>query len=621
MESIPVRRLRGFGVALVLVSAGGVLQAVNMMSTPGRRNAEGILVNRAWLLDADSVSRLTDWYDHPPLGWLMLSLWSSMTGAFERAPSAVGAGRELVLLAQLASGGLLWALARRLGLTRWAAALALVLFGISPLAVQLHRQVSLENLATPWIIAAFVLACSPRRQLIAFAASGACFAAAVLTNEASLVLLPLLVWQTWRTGLPSTRRYGLVVGGSLFLLVCGVYVVGVTLSGELVAGAGHGGLLDGVRFALFDRGSTGSLLDTSWFDLDPVGVTATLLAAPVALVAVPRFRPVAASSLLLAVALALRPDQVPQSLVVTLLPFGALTVAGVVHHARRRWVQSLAAPLAVVAAASVAVAVPLWVDQHRQLVDQDGDAALRQAERWIADNVPAERRLIVDDAMWVELVESGFHPEQVAGYATLAMDPDVGLRPSGLGGWADYRVVVSTASLRALPDTYPQADEALRHSELVAAFGRGRDRVEVRRIVPDGTAGPGPTGATANDANDLDIIAAATAGAALVRNPSIEFAPAARDALIAGEVDERLMTTLVALAVDRELQVSDFPVDPAEAETDAPRRIVEVRAASDGDAHAIAGVLHAQQAPYRPAEVDLGTNGLVTVSYRPAAAI
>src|SRR5437667_261399 len=80
----------------------------------------------------------------------------------------------------------------RLGRRRWAAAAAVLLFAASPLAVPYHRMVLLDNLAVPWLLAAFGLALSPQRRLWAAAGSGLCFAAAVLSKETVLVLLPIL---------------------------------------------------------------------------------------------------------------------------------------------------------------------------------------------------------------------------------------------------------------------------------------------------------------------------------------------------------------------------------------------------------------------------------------------
>ncbi|MGH9210512.1 MAG: ArnT family glycosyltransferase [Acidimicrobiales bacterium] len=618
LESIPLRRLRGFGIAAVVVGLTGVVQAVNMTAAPGRHSAEGMLVSRAWIVETTgSLGRVTDWYDHPPLGWLLLSGWTSLTGAFERAPSAVAAGRELALVALLVTAGLVWVLARRLRLARWSSGLAMVLVGLSPLAVELHRQVSLDNLAVPWIVAAFVLACPPRRQLAAFAASGGCLAAAVLTHEAALLLVPMLAWQVARSSLPSTRRYSLVLAGSVFVLAVGAYAVGAALSGELVAGDGHAGLVDGVRSQLVARPSLSSapLLGVSPFDVDPVAVVAMLVAGPVALIVVPRLRPVALSAVVLSL-LAVGPLDVRPALLVELLPFGAVTIAGLADHGWRRRATArppfAVAALAVTGVVVAAVTLSGWVGEHRRLLTDDEDRGLDGAEAWIVANVPDERRLIVDDALWVDLVERGFPANHLVGYQTLPADPDVGWPPAGR--WSDYRLVVVSESLRASSAPGDALNAALRHSVPLAEFGSGRDLVEIRTVVPEGPSG-------AADANHHDRVAAASSGAALARNPSLDLAPSARDALVAGDVDQRLMTTLVALAVDFRLEVAAFTADPAELDSGSPHRIVEMRAASGADAQAIADLLAHQQAPYRPAAVDIEPDQTVTVTYRPAAVI
>jgi hypothetical protein len=634
VESVPFEGVWGALIAGVLVSAGGVLHALNMAAAPQRLGEEGAAVNRAWSLEhLGSFAPPTYWFEHPPLGWMQLSAWTWMSSAFERAPTGVAAGREAMLGAYLVSAVLLWVLARRLGLARWSAAVVLVIFALSPLAVQLHRQVFLDNMATPWVLGAFVLACSPRRQLGAFAASGACLGVATLTSYASLLVLPALALQVWRTSHPSTRRYALAVGGSLFALVWSAYMLGAALRGQLLPGRGHPSLVQGAWFQLFERSGSGSLFDpgsfrneavAGWFGLDPVGVVLALIAAPVALVAVPRLRPIAIGFLLLAAAV-VPPWYLPVSLVVGLLPFGALVIAGVAEHAWN-WGGGVLVgredgrrprPLALALIAAVPLLAVLaargWIADHRSLLGDDADAALRDADGWIVENVPTDRRLIVDDAQWVDLVEAGMSTNRVAGYTTFDAATDVGIDPQG--EWQDYDVVVSVESVRAFPERYPEVRAALHGSALLAVFGTGGDRIEVREV-PSGS--PGRT-ETSPAASPDDAAAAAAAGAELARNPSVELMPAARRALLAGRVDHRIMTTLVAVAADRPVSVDRFVSDPAEAGTGAPYRSVTFRARSDDDARAIRRLLADQVPPYRPAAIEVGPGARMTVTYPLAA--
>ena len=63
---------------------------------------------------------------------------------------------------------LLFVLGRRLGMHRSASAAAVLVFALSPLALQYHRTVYIDNVATPWLLAAFVLVLSRRQQLAGF---------------------------------------------------------------------------------------------------------------------------------------------------------------------------------------------------------------------------------------------------------------------------------------------------------------------------------------------------------------------------------------------------------------------------------------------------------------------
>jgi 4-amino-4-deoxy-L-arabinose transferase-like glycosyltransferase len=192
-----------------------VVHASGMTAAPQRADDEGTYVSQAWaILHLNTLAHYTYWYDHPPLGWILAAVYAAATGAFARAPNAVAAGREFLLFLQVVSSVLLYVLARRLELRRLAAAGAVLLFALSPLAVMFHRAVFLDNIATPFILAAFVLALSPARRLSAHAASGLCFGLAVLCKETSLLLLPALIWQLWHMTDRKTRPYSFALAGS-----------------------------------------------------------------------------------------------------------------------------------------------------------------------------------------------------------------------------------------------------------------------------------------------------------------------------------------------------------------------------------------------------------------------
>jgi hypothetical protein len=498
-QALAWARAHWLGIAVLagMLAAVGAVHANGMTEAPQRLDDEGTYIAQAWAVQNwRTLGHYTYWYDHPPLGWILIAGYTWATGAFGRAVNAVAAGREAMLVAQLAAAALTYLLARRVGLRRPAAAGAVALFAFAPVALHFHRMVLLDNVAMPFVLAAFALAASPPRRLAAHAASGLCFGVAVLCKETMLLLLPALAWQLWQAGDRRTRRYGLALAGSLFVLVGTIYVLYATLRGELIPGGTHVSLLDGIGYQLAGRPASGSPFDPgsgtrttigSWLGLDP-----WLLAAAVALVpvgfATRSLRPVTAAFAILALAL-LRPGYVPVPFVIGMLPFAALIVAGA---ADRLWPRRAAgaspvpvAPIvaagAVLALAAVVVA-PSWVAGDRRLTTEDEDAPLRRAQAWVTENVPRTRSVMVDDSLWVDLVRAGYPAERVVWFYKLDTDRDVQARYPN--GWRDVNFVVSTPTMRAFPEDLPQARDALRNSEVVDAFGEGDRRVEIRRVRP-----------------------------------------------------------------------------------------------------------------------------------------
>jgi Dolichyl-phosphate-mannose-protein mannosyltransferase len=485
LEQLWARRI-SLAILVGLLIVVAVVHATGMARAPQRVDDEGTYVAQAWAVRHwGTLGHYTYWYDHPPLGWLLLAAWTSLTGAFGRAATAVAAGREFMLALQLVSAALLYGVARRLGLRRLAAAGAVLAFSLSPLALGMHRAVYLDNIATPLVLAAFLLVLSPGHRLAAHAAAGLCLAGAVLVKETSLLLVPAVLWQYWQVSDRRTRRYSLILAGSLFALTGSAYLLYATLRGELLPGPGHVSLVDAVRFQLSERAPSGSPLDPDslgrrtlelWLGQDPwlLGVATVLVPAGLA---IRRLRPVTAAFAILAV-MALRPGYLPVPLVIGMLPFASLLVAGVADTAGRR---ALGPALVAGCLAVAVVAVgPQWWRRDRDLMTADQDRPFRQAEAWIAANVPHEARLLVDDALWVDLVERGYPPGQVVWFYKLDTDRDVrGRYPRG---WREFDYLVSTATLRSFPDSLPQAREAQRRSTVVATFGRGSQRVEIRKV-------------------------------------------------------------------------------------------------------------------------------------------
>ncbi|MDH6109388.1 4-amino-4-deoxy-L-arabinose transferase-like glycosyltransferase [Kitasatospora sp. MAP12-15] len=504
----PVGRLRRLArpdtwTAVGATAAVLAVQWWNISGFPGVSDDEGTYLAQAWAVQHHhGLAPYTYWYDHPPLGWVQLAVLSWLPGLFASPDHLFTAELRVAMIpVTAASALLLYLVARRLGLPRWAGALAVLLFGLSPLSVGLQRELFLDNFAVLWILAAFALATSPRKHLWHHVTAGGCAGVAVLSKETIAVVLPALVLLLWQHSGRSTRKFSLVgFGSALALLVLG-YPLYALLKGELLPGPGHVSLLGGVLFQL-QRVGSGSVLTPgsgsrqvldSWLYYDRILIFGGIGAA-LAVVGSRRLRAPALAVLLL-VAVVLRPGAgyLPAMYVIQALPFLALSLAGAAHLFARQVLRAVPRlglrPLrwAVLALAAVLAAgwtVPRWYAGDRTALTVDANAPYDACARWIRANLPdpAHTRITVDDALWLDLVRDGFRPGTgVIWFYKVDLDPAVAATlPQG---WRSLDYIVSTPTLRQDPSALPTVRAALAHSTTVASFGStAADRIEVRRI-------------------------------------------------------------------------------------------------------------------------------------------
>jgi hypothetical protein len=503
------------GLALVLT---GWAQATNMYGAPQRADDEGTYVAQAWaVFHWHTLAHYTYWYDHPPLGWILMGLWLAVTGGLAHAPSAVDAGRQFMLAVQLASAALVYFVARRAGMARWTSGLAVLLFSLSPLAIWYHRMVYLDNIGMLFVLLAFLLAMTRRSRLISLAGAGFFFALGVLCKETFLVLLPALGWQVWRSADRRTRAFAVSTAAAVFVLTGGMYVLYAALKGELLPGPHHVSLIGSIEWQLGQRQASGSVLSSSsaghhtlasWFRADPWLLGVGFLCLPVALVR-RSTRGLAAAFGIEALVL-LRPGYLPIPFVIGMLPFAALMGAVALDtlwswrpafdlSALRRpagermrpfagagstgaLAVRLAGPLAALSLVAVTVvgAGPAWARADRGWFTAQQDAPYLAAQHWIEAHVPKYDRVLVDDSLWLDLVRQGYPANQVVWFYKLGTDPAVQHRFPG--GWRDMQFIVSSDTMRSSVGGRAWLAQALQDATPVATWGTGARHVTILKV-------------------------------------------------------------------------------------------------------------------------------------------
>ncbi|MFG1645096.1 glycosyl transferase [Amycolatopsis sp. NPDC049252] len=563
-------RLLSLDIVLALLALAGGLRVLYLAATTPALPSEAATVAHAYAL-----GHLTPFTDAggaglSRFGWLQLSAYTMVSDAFGRSATALAAVRETMLVAAVIGTVLLWFLARRLGLARWAATAAVLLIAVSPLALGLQRLVVVEHLAAVWALGALVLITTPEAKLRHDILAAVCLLAAVLTSPLALFLLPAAGWLLVRR---SPTRAAVVA----VLLNLGLGVAFGPAAAVLrphLAAAGHPDVADWVA------------LDPAWAVLSTFALVAGL--------AVAALRPFAVSGLLL-VAMLLVPGVPDTAVLALLLPVTPLLVAGVAQAVTRQRRaaahQSRAGGrtgLVVAATASVLVVGVGWAYGFSALKPSpDRSGPLTDAQGWLRDNASGAR-LLVDDAAWAELANGGWPTGMMAPPAACAA-------ACPAAEWA-----VFTHDADDLRQRYPALDGALTDAGVVAAFGSGDQRVTVSRLdLP-----PADPGASSEDS------ARAHAGAALAASTRLTVSQDAAAVLRAGRVDPRLIATIAALAALQPVKITAFPEVPGEESAGQPRRRVQFAGGEDG----VAAFYTGQRDLFRPSAVARTRDG-VLVTY------
>ncbi|WP_138759747.1 hypothetical protein [Modestobacter altitudinis] len=508
------------------------------------------------------------------LGALHTAVYATVTRAFQRHATLVGAERELLLVLLLGAAVLLWRTAHRLDVPHGACAVGVLALGALPVFASLHATATPAAFAVGWLV------------LAGWVAGWAS------TSRRPPAVLPVL------TVLAAVLAV-LLAPDALLLLTAGgtaAMVLAARTPGRRIRAALAGVVLLGLLRVLVQRWDPQVADPQRWGGTPTrlVVVTAVLVAVGLAAVwRLPRSR--AAGAALVATALlAVAPPSGRLPALLLCLPLGALLL-GALAAASAEAVSAPALrgrPRALLAVGVVAGVLLLGAgtaaaaDLARTRSDDFGAAATRDLVGWSAEQLPDGAVLRTSPRLAAELVHAGADPARV--------------RASG-----DAPGTASTGAEGQVLQVRQGASDA--GGPVVARFG---DLAVVDpQVVP-----PTPQQLTAR--RDL--------AAALLANPTVAVPTADADRMAAGQVDPRLLTLLASIGAQDGLELVDLPAVPGEPADAALRRVVlgsvGGRPLADDPA---AGTrlrrwLDAQQEPFLPDRVADVDGGLL-IGYTRAA--
>jgi hypothetical protein len=223
-------------------------------------------------------------------------------------------------------------------------------------------------------------------------------------------------------------------------------------------------------------------------------------------------------------------------------------------------------------------------------------AAAGQAAAWVASQVSRGAIVACDPSMCSALQARGIAAGNLLAVRTGASNP------------RSADVVVATPAVRG---AFGSRLASVYAPGVLASFGSGGARIDVRAVAPNGAAAY-----LAGLASDL--AARKEAGSELLSNPRISVPAAARDQLLSGRVDTRLLLMLTTMAASQPVQVVTFGDAGPRASADMPLRGAEVTVARTAGGTSAA---RAQRPPYLPAQAAIvrGAAGASVLSLQFAA--
>jgi hypothetical protein len=279
------------------------------------------------------------------------------------------------------------------------------------------------------------------------------------------------------------------------------------------------------------------------------------------------------------------------------------------HYRRRAGRRRLVIVLSALVAMALGAGVTLAFTQretgssgsgtHAPNAIQVAQADRQKAAVWIVREVASNIVVGCDLQMCNQLQKSGF-----PGARLMQLQPT---SPDPLGS----QLVVATPVIR---NQFGTRLASVYAPMVIASFGSGAERVDVRFVAPDGTKAFEAELAT-------DRKARIGAGEQLIANNHVQASADARRALLAGQVDPRLLVTLGTLAGLMPIQLVAFDDPSPGASSDVPLRGAELGAGASAGLPAMVAFLKAQQDQYAPAVASIIqiANGQHVVTVRYAA--
>lgn len=514
------------GILIVVGAAHGI----NMFHFPYGEDDEGTYMSQAASIVRDGrLAPYTYWYDHAPVGWMQIAIWSVATGGFHTFGTSIDGGRVFMWALALASTLMVYLIGRRVSGSMLVGTVASLLFSLTAYGGYFQRRVLLDNITVPWMLLSVLILVAPRPTLLKIFLSAGALAISILSKEVTAFLVPAMTYLVWTRAAPGQRAFamvGWVVLGSSVVLM---YVLMAAINHELfpmgtwLGGTNdHVSLLGSLQYQASRSKDSGILSQRSafwlvahgWIRDEPLLVVGGTASAVVGALLIRWHRTVGIIGLLtLSLWLFMaRGGEVIEFYLVPLLPLLALnialllgvasaTVAALVRVPSRRL--RIVGILARGACATAIVAGLLlgymspdrgFATTHTLLWTSTQADAQQQALAWIGQHVDDRSKVVMDNYAYEDLHDGSMYHRVFPGsdyYWKVDADKAI-LTKVYHNRWQYADLVVYTIQIQTdvRLASLPLTKAIVAHSVLLAHFDTGGWPVDIRKVVKPGAKAP-----------------------------------------------------------------------------------------------------------------------------------
>jgi hypothetical protein len=489
----------------VVLLVAAVAHGVNMFHYPYYEDDEGTYMSQAWsLVRSGTLAPYTYTYDHAPGGWMLIALWSTVTGGFFTFGSSVNSGRVLMLILHLASAGWLYLIVKKVTGNAFMAALAILTASLSPLGIYYQRRVLLDNVMIFWVLTALAAMvhseARPGRVLV----SGLAYGIAIVTKETAVFLQPRFLYLAYARQ-PAGRWSTIIRWLSVAAIPGAGYVLYAALRGELFPYGGPLGgryphvSLIGTWIEQLQRPGGFGMLGKSlvgWLNADPLLLIAGLAATGINAVKGIRRHPnrVAAVFSLGYLLYLVHGGIVLEFYILPGIFMFALNIAvlldGQDARAPQEYVRAVSS-MRTFTLVGILMAVDLAIFGGRSkgqynILSSDQTSPQVAAVDWVLSQNTPGAYYIIDNYAYVDL-----HAKGPTGHLTHAeyywkVDRDPAVSAVIHGDWRNVSYILSTPQLAddIKANDLPITREAVAHSSAQMRFARDGWGVDILRVTP-----------------------------------------------------------------------------------------------------------------------------------------